>query len=275
MLPRRRATPARQWPARARATSSAMPTDGEQRRAPRLDRVEAPALTSASIARRLTTRLSMRRQKSKRSRNGPPALRASTIASIAACARALHAAEAVADALAVDGLEAVVRRVDVGRQEREALRERVVAEDAHLVGVVHHERQVRRHERGRMVRLEIRRLIRHERIRRRMRLVEAVARELLHQVEEQRGLGLGHAVLRGAFDEDGPVRGHLLGLLLAHRAAQQVGAAQRVAADLLRDLHHLFLVHHHAVGRRQDRLEARVRDTPRARGRTCARRSRG
>jgi hypothetical protein len=32
------------------------------------------------------------------------------------------------------------------------------------------------------------------------------------------------------------VLGHLLGLLLAHRAAQHVGAAQRVAADDLRDL---------------------------------------
>ena len=45
---------------------------------------------------------------------------------------------------------------------------------------------------------------------------------------------------------------HLLGLLLAHRAAQQVGAAERVAGEHLRDLHDLFLVQDHAVGRAQD-----------------------
>jgi hypothetical protein len=56
-----------------------------------------------------------------------------------------------------------------------------------------------------------------------------------------------------ALDEQAAVLGHLLGLLLAHRAPQQVGAAQRVAADDLRDLHHLFLVHDHAVGRLQAR----------------------
>ena len=48
---------------------------------------------------------------------------------------------------------------------------------------------------------------------------------------------------------------HLLGLLLAHRAAQQVGAAERVAGQHLRDLHHLFLVQDHAVGRREHRLQ--------------------
>jgi hypothetical protein len=48
---------------------------------------------------------------------------------------------------------------------------------------------------------------------------------------------------------------HLLGLLLAHRAAQQVGAAERVAGEHLRDLHHLLLVQDDAVGRLQHRLE--------------------
>src|SRR5205085_10869370 len=36
------------------------------------------------------------------------------------------------------------------------------------------------------------------------------------------------------------------------------GAAERVAADLLRDLHHLFLIHHHAVRRLENRHEARI-----------------
>jgi hypothetical protein len=63
---------------------------------------------------------------------------------------------------------------------------------------------------------------------------------------------------------------HLLGLLLAHRAAQQVGAAERVAGQHLRDLHHLLLVQDDAVGRLQHRLEARVRVVI-GRGRACAR----
>ena len=54
------------------------------------------------------------------------------------------------------------------------------------------------------------------------------------------------------------VLGHFLGLLLAHRAAQQVGAAERVAADDLRHLHHLLLIDHDAVGLGQDALGARI-----------------
>ena len=50
-----------------------------------------------------------------------------------------------------------------------------------------------------------------------------------------------------------------LGLdLLAHGAAQQVGPAERIAGQDLRDLHHLFLVDHDAVGFLQDRLEHRM-----------------
>ena len=41
-------------------------------------------------------------------------------------------------------------------------------------------------------------------------------------------------------------------------SSKRVGGGERIAADLLRDLHHLLLIHHHAVGRGQDRLEARV-----------------
>jgi hypothetical protein len=53
--------------------------------------------------------------------------------------------------------------------------------------------------------------------------------------------------------------GHLLGLLLAHRAAQQVGRAQAVTGRHLRRLHHLLLVDHDAVGGGQHLLQAGVR----------------
>ena len=45
---------------------------------------------------------------------------------------------------------------------------------------------------------------------------------------------------------------------MTHGTTQQVRAAERVAADNLRRLHHLFLIHHNAVGRREDVFEQRV-----------------
>ena len=91
-----------------------------------------------------------------------------------------------------------------------------------------------------------------------MRLVESVAGELLHQIEDVRGLLLRHAALDRAVHEDGALLRHLLGLFLAHRATQQVGAAERVAGQHLRDLHDLLLVQDHAVGRLQNLLQARM-----------------
>ena len=49
--------------------------------------------------------------------------------------------------------------------------------------------------------------------------------------------------------------GHLLQLLFAHRAAQQIGIAQRVARQQVRDLHHLLLVQDDAVGFLQQLLQ--------------------
>ena len=88
-----------------------------------------------------------------------------------------------------------------------------------------------------------------------MRLVEAVAGELLHQVEDLLDLLLREAAFQRAFDEALALLRHLLGLLLAHRAAQQVGVAQRVAGEPVRDLHHLFLVDDDAVGFLEDLLQ--------------------
>ena len=64
---------------------------------------------------------------------------------------------------------------------------------------------------------------------------------------------------RAALDEGRALRVHLRLDLLAHRAAQQVGAAERVAGEHLRRLHHLFLVDEDAVGFGEDAFEQRVR----------------
>ena len=62
----------------------------------------------------------------------------------------------------------------------------------------------------------------------------------------------------GARDEAIALLRHLLGLLLAHRAAQEIRLAEGVAGELVRDLHHLLLVDDHAE-RLGDRSSSRSR----------------
>ena len=108
------------------------------------------------------------------------------------------------------------------------------------------------------MRLHVRRVIRDQGVRRGVRLVEAVARELLHVVEDLVGLRLADLEAGRAGHEDLALLRHLLGLLLAHRAAEQVGAAERVAGADLRGLHHLLLVDHDPVGRLEHAFEQRM-----------------
>ena len=171
---------------------------------------------------------------------------------------ALDRAQPEADGLPVDRHEAVLAAVHVGRQHGEPVVLRVLAQGTHLVGIVHHRGEVGCEERGRVVHLEPCGLVGHQRIGGCMRLVEPVAGELLHQVEHLVRPVAVDAGFRRAFGEDLAVLRHLLGLLLAHRPAQQVGAAERVSAHPLRHLHHLLLVDHDAVGLGQDFLDPRV-----------------
>ncbi len=67
-----------------------------------------------------------------------------------------------------------------------------------------------------------------------------------------------HAARDGSVDEHRALLRHLLGLLLSHRTPQQVGAAERVARQHLRDLHDLLLVQDDPVGRLQGRFQARM-----------------
>ena len=55
-------------------------------------------------------------------------------------------------------------------------------------------------------------------------------------------LSLGCLRLMAPLDKAVALLGHLLGILLAHGAAQQIGFAQRVAGEHVGDLHHLLLV---------------------------------
>ncbi len=113
----------------------------------------------------------------------------------------------------------------------------------------------RGHELDRVVGLEPRRVIREQRVGGGVRLVEAVAGELLHQVEDFAGLGFGELAFGCTGHEDLALLGHLPGVFLAHGAAKQVGATERVAADDVRDLHDLLLVDHDAERFAEQRFE--------------------
>ena len=117
--------------------------------------------------------------------------------------------------------------------------------------------QQRGHELDRIVRLEIGRVIREQRVGGGVRLVEAVAGELLHQVEDACRLVLGMLVLRRALHEAVALLRHLVRVLLAHGAAQQVGLAERVAGEHVGDLHDLLLIDDDAERLVQDLFELR------------------
>jgi hypothetical protein len=89
-------------------------------------------------------------------------------------------------------------------------------------------------------------------------LLKSIAGELVDQLEDLRRLGRGHAAGDGAVDEGLALRVHLRLDLLAHGAAQQIGAAEAVARQRLRDLDDLLLVDHDAEGLLQDAFERRI-----------------
>ena len=111
------------------------------------------------------------------------------------------------------------------------------------------------HELDGIVGLEPRGVIREQSVGGGVRLVEAVSGELLHEVEDLSGGLFLVLVLGGAGHETVALLGHLLRIFFAHGAAQQVGFAERVAGEDVRDLHDLFLVDDDAEGLVQDDFE--------------------
>jgi hypothetical protein len=169
----------------------------------------------------------------------------------------------------VDDLEVRVALVDVGREHRDAHRARVGDRADDLVDLVLVARHDRAEELDRVVRLQVRRLVRDERVRGRVALVEAVAREVLEQPEDALGVGLATPFFFAPRRGSRLLLRHLLGLLLAHRAAEQIGAAERVARERLGDLHDLLLVDDDAVRRHEQLVDERVHLRDRLARRSC------
>ena len=137
---------------------------------------------------------------------------------------------------------------------------RFLDQDRELRGVAQIVGHHRREELDRIVRLQPRRLIRDNRVGGGVRFVEAVAREFFEQVEDFVRLALGDVVLLATTLHEGlALLLHLLDLLLAHRAAQQISTAERVTAEHLRGLHDLLLIDEHAIGLLGNRFKQRVR----------------
>ncbi len=153
----------------------------------------APALMKLSIMRRFTAPRSTRSQKSykraERSAFGACALDRFD----RRLAHVLDRAQTEADALRVAGgdrRKGECRGVDVRRQHLDAHLPAVVDVLDHLVGVAGFRGQQRAHELQRIVRFQIRDDVRQIRIRGRVGLVESVAGELGHLVEDLFDLAL-------------------------------------------------------------------------------------
>jgi len=172
-----------------------------------------------------------------------------------AAANVADGAEPEADPLVREHGELVVRLVHVGRQHLDAELARLVDELHHRVGVADGRRQDGRHEIGGEVRLEPRRVEGDDRVRDRVRLVEAVAAEGLDLPRELLDDAPVVAARDGLLDELAQLRLDELRVLLAHRLAQHVGFGERDAGQRLRDAHHLFLVGDDAIRRFEDRLQ--------------------
>src|SRR6202030_4842134 len=99
-------------------------------------------------------------------------------------------------------------------------------------------------------------------------------------IEDHSGVAAANAALDRSGDETVALRRHLIAVLLAHGAAQNIGLAEAVAGKVARDLLDLLLIGDDAVGRLQDRLElwmqvigALVAELARAIGRDIGHRS--
>ena len=150
------------------------------------------------------------------------------------------------------GVKLRVRLVDVGRQHLDAHVPALAQVQRRLVLVVLHGGEQRGHVLGRVVRLEERGPVRHQAVPGGVRLVERVVRERDEDVPQRLDRALGVPVGAHPAGERDVLLVEDLLLLLAHRAAQQVRAAERVAGELLRDRHDLLLVHDQAVRVVQD-----------------------
>ena len=145
--------------------------------------------------------------------------------------------------------------VDVRGQHGDAEAAALVEVDRELVLVVSDRGQQGRHVFGRVMGLEESGPVGHDAVGGRVRLVERVVRERQQDVPQCLSGSFGVAAFLHTAEEADLLLVELGLLLLAHRTAEDVGLAEGVSGDLLRDRHHLLLVDDEAVGGVEDVLE--------------------
>ena len=171
-----------------------------------------------------------------------------------------HKAEADAALLHSEAIEGMVH---IGQQQRNTTLLTLGDIFRHLVGVIQHRGQQRRHVLLHIVALEPRRLISHDGVADSVSLIEGVVGEIVDLVIDGLCRRLGDAVLDTAadtatlitVDEGVALFFDLLGLFLGDGAAHHVGLSEGEAAQLLEDLNDLLLVDDTAVSHRQNRLK--------------------
>ena len=142
---------------------------------------------------------------------------------------------AEADGIA-DGSEEEIALVDVGRKDGNAHAAGLVDVFDLLFGVTGFGSEQGGHELDRIVRLEPGGLVGEKSVGAGVRLVEAVAGEFFHQVEDTDGFFVGNFILVAAGEELGALRGHFFLFLFAHGAAQDIGFAEGKAGEAIGDL---------------------------------------
>ena len=135
-------------------------------------------------------------------------------------AGATHRPQAITDHGVGDRLKPVPTAVDVRWLKGQSHFDGVFKQHFELVGVVHLHRHVGAEKLHRVVHLEPGRVIGQQRISSGMRLVEAVSRKALHQVENFIRFGLSDAVFGRTVGKNLAVLRHLFGFFLAHGTAQ-------------------------------------------------------
>ena len=170
----------------------------------------------------------------------------------------LHRAEAEPNSIGFQG-EIQSALVDVRRQDVDAEPPALGHGLGQLVGVL----ELRGHETGhvftRVPGFEICRLAGNQRVRRRVRLVERVARKGKHDIPHSLGrLPVGPALLC-PLQKRFVMLCELLDFLLRHSAPNQICLAQGVARDTVEQAHNLLLIHDDPVCRLEYLLERRVR----------------
>ena len=156
-------------------------------------------------------------------------------------------------------LEGNAGLVDARRINAEAKPLRFAAELRELVGIRHIERHGGRQKLDGEIGFQISCLIGDQRVSRGMALVEAVIGKFREQIENRiRRLGI-KAAFNSAGNKALPLLIHFRLDLFAHRAAQQIGLAERIARQDLGDLHHLFLINDDAVGLFQRNFKFRMK----------------